>query len=389
MKKFVSVLLALALLLAVCPVSAEEAPAEENAPVTYEELEMYLDTLRDTLLKDAEGDLATEKDENGVTTVTSDLAVLTIADETLQDTSAVLSAVLGVNQPCPRGVRVGDTLDSILAVYPNDNPSLLGSYYDAALYMAGEKPEAAAGWLLRDGQRATQAVYAVYRWVDEGVIACGVRFSMDQGTVTGIEVFGMDNVIPEEEALQAIDEVASMQEVSEYFAYPQSVTGDTAMFDREDLVFAGLDLTDLDMEKAIAVLGEPYVDDWVQDSDGGYLRTRQWDSVSIVFNYDADKQFLGFNSMSVTGEDIEGPRGVRVGDMLETVMNRFHFGSFTALENGAALYGDGETAPYGVLSYSENTATLTYTVSPAEGQTVLWLLTFSGGELQEMLFTLR
>lgn len=389
MKKFLSVLLAFALLLAVCPVSAEEAPAEENAPVTYEELEMYLDALRDAVLENAEGDLIAETDENGVNTVASDLAVLTIADETLGSSSAVLAAKLGVNQPCPRGVRVGDTLESILAVYPCDNPTLLGSYYDAALYMAGEKPEAAAGWLLRDGQRATQAVYAVYRWADEGVIACGVRFDMDQGTVTGIEVFGMDNVIPEEEALQAIDEVASMQEIGEYFAYPQSVTGDTAMFEREDLVFAGLDLTDLDMEKAIAALGEPYVDDWAQDSNGGYLRTRQWESVSMVFNYDADKKFISLDSLSVTGEDIEGPRGVRVGDMMETVMNRFHFGSFTPLEGGTALYGDGENAPYGVLSYGENTVTLTYTVSPAEGQTVLWLLTFSGGELQEMIFLLR
>ena len=389
MKKIVSVLLALALLLAVCPVFAEKAPVDENASLTYEELEMYLDSLRDAMLEAAQGELTADMDETGVGTVATDLAALTIADETLRNTSAVLSAVLGVNQPCPRGVRMGDSLADILNVYPNDNASLLGSYYDAALCLAGEKPEISAGWLLRDGQRVTQVVYSVYHWMAEGVVSCGVRFSLDQGTVTGVEVFGMDHVITEEEAMEAIDEVAAMQEINEYFAYPQSETGDMAEFSREDLVFAGLDLTDLDMEKAIEVLGEANVDDWAEDSTGGYLRTRQWESVSMVFDYDANRQFLRFNSMTVSGEDIEGPRGVRVGDMMETVMNRFHFGNFVPLENGTSLYGDGENAPYAVLSYSEETATLTYTVSLAEGQTVLWLLTFHGGELQEMLFLVR
>ena len=86
---------------------------------------------------------------------------------------------------------------------------------------------------------------------------------------------------------------------------------------------------------------------------------------------------------------VEGPRGVRVGDYMETVVNRFQHGQGGSDAEGQLyLYGQSDPANYGVISYSTETVAITYAFA-LEGQNVLWQLTFANGALQNMRMLLR
>lgn len=387
MKKLMAMLLACCLLLGSAALA--ESPAEESVKLTYEELQMYMAALRDQAL--AAGEISMVSSQDGPTMAVTAVGNLNIADEQLTQTTAVVGAQLASGVADPRGVMVGHSLSDVLAAYPNDNPDLMGTYYDAALFVSGEKPEAAVGWALRDGQRVTEVTYAVFHWVsDEDVIRCGVTYSLDQGEVTDIEVFGMDSAVSEEDALTEIQNVAQMQENQEYFAYPQSQLGtDLAVFQREDLSFAGLDLLDLTPESALQALGEATVDEWTEDSNGEWMRLREWDGATALFVYSAEKQFLRLDTLTLENDRLEGPRGVRVGDFMDSVIRRFRHNEGGRQENGnILLYGDGQNAPYGVVAYGEASSSITYTQA-VEDKTVIWQLTFLDGELETMIFMLR
>ena len=388
MKKLIALMIALMLCLG-CAL-AESVESEESPSISYEELEIYLSRLAKEVLAVDAAQISTSVNAQNETVVSFPGGSMRIADEALLETSAVLSAHLEAGAFCPRGLKVGDSLSALLAAYPNDNPTLHGTYFDAALYTAGEKPEATAGWLLRDGQRAQKVVHAVYHWTQEGVIYCGVSYTLDRDAITAIDVFGMDSLITEEEALNELADVAAMQENGEYFAYPMSLDGSVlAPFGREDLSFAGLDVLDLTVEAATEILGSASVDEWMQDSTGEYLRLKQWDDISLIFLYDANKQFLRLDTLRFTGDQLEGPRGVRLGDWMDSVIYRFRHSEGVAADNGITLYGDGENAPYGLLSYGETTATITYTLALDDEKTVIWSLTFVDSELQRMDMLLR
>lgn len=385
MKKLISFVLAFLLF---AGAGVAEPAVEESAPVTYEELEIYLSSLAESAV--ASGKVEMVPGTDGVNSAVFSGGTLLISDEQLSENSAVLGAVLSPGQADPRGLHLGDTLDELLAVYPNDNPDLYGTYYDAALYLAGEKPEATMGWILRDGQRVQQVVHCVYSWLPEGVVRCGIRYQVDQESIVGIEIFGLDSLIEEAEALESISDIAQMQEIREYFAYPKDENGALLTpFEREDLSFAGIDFLDVTPDDAAQALGKAQVDEWTKDSNGENLRLQQWEGLSLLFVYDAGKNFLRVDTLTITDDTWEGPRGVRVGDVMDSVMNRFRHGEGGAAENGVILYGDGQNAPFGVLAYGDQTATITYSLALDEEKTVIWHLTFADAQLQSMRMLLR
>lgn len=386
MKKLMCLLLAL--LLFTLPALAEP-DAEESAPLTYEELEIYLTGLAAQARKEA----ATCVPGEGFASVQASFGTLYIADESLDENTAILGVSLAGEQEDPRGLELGDTLDSLLAAYPNDNDGLYGTYYDAALYVAGEKPEVTVGWVLRDGQRVTEVVHCVYSWRPDGVIASRVAYRLENDTILAISVDGMHSLIEEAQALQEIAEVADMQEHREYFAYPKAASGAAlSPFEREDLSFARMDLLDLTPEGAVAVLGPSLVDERSRDTTGEELRLKQWEGISILFVYAADGTFQRVDTLTINEDlpdGLEGPRGVRIGDTLDSVMHRFLHEGTSAVNGGLALYGDGVTAPYGTLAYGDKTASLTYVLAVNENQNVLWHMTFVDGVLQESIMLLR
>ena len=388
MKKLIALLTALLMLLCTIPALGESAPREESAELTYEELEIYLTAQAKAALA-AKG-VAVQSDERGTWAVW-DGGALQIADEELTDSTAVVGAAILPGQEDPRGLYLGSPLQDVLDAYPNDNPGLYGTRYDATLYIRGEKPEATVSYILRDGQRITQVCHTVEHWSPEGVVECSIVYDLDQGTVTAISIVDMQRIVEETEALETLSDVAAMQENREYGAYPQSKDGSAlAPFQREDLSFSGIDFLDLTAESAIAAFGAPNVDEWTEDSTGEWIRLMQWDGVSVQLLYTADKTFLRPDSLIFTNADFEGPRGVRPGDYLDTVINRFYREDYAVLSAGEVmLYGDGNSQSYGRLSYSADSAALVYSL-PLEGEAaVVWYMTFSDGELQEARLLMR
>ena len=395
MKKLIALLLALLMIVSCCGAFAETVEAEESAPLTREELEIYLDSLRPVALEDEGLSVATYDD--GSTFADFSGGVLQIADETLTDSTAVLSALLYEEQADPRGMYLGATLDEVLAAYPNDNPLLSGSYYDAVLSISGDKPEIAVAYLLRDGQRVNTIAYSVYSWQPDGVEIWGVYYTLNQGIVNSIFV-GSSGVMTEEDALEELHGISEMQEISEYFAYPASMDDGEGLapFQREDLNLGRFgetvsDFLDLDAEAMIAAFGPAPVDEWTEDSDGTFLRLLQWDGVSLLLNYDAQKQFIAVDTLTINDDVLDGPRGVRVGDILDSVIFRFRHGDTFVDGSTLSLYSDGQTQPYGygVLNYSPESAELSYAFDLEDGRSIVWHSTFVAGILQSMSLLLR
>ena len=398
-KRILALLLALAMLAGVCLAESGFAlPETEESPgLTYEELEIYLSGLVKAALADPELDVTqTAQDGHGWLWAAFRGGVLEIEEEQLTEDSIAFYAELSSEQADPRGLFLGDSLEELLSVYPNDNPHLLGSYYDATLYVSGEKPEVCVGWLLRNGQRAELAVYTVYAWREDGVECLSIRFDLDQNVITGIRI-GPRNLYTEAEALEEIRDIADLQEITAYFAYPQSESGqDLAPFQREDLIWAPvggidpsarIDFLDMTAEAALSAFGPAAADEWMEDA-GEWLRVLYWDGMSLALVYDASRHFLRVDSLTVSADVLEGPRGVRIGDDLDTVIDRFRHGEGGFTDGGMALYG-GEELPYGLLAYDAEGSALTYALSLEEGKTVLWYLTFIGARLDSMRLLLR
>lgn len=393
MKKLFCLLLALAMLLSSAAL-AEDVPVDENAAMTREEIELYLNSLGQAALTGENVEVVPLED--GGAQVYLDETVLVIADESLTESSAILSAYPGENQADLRGLFLGAAPDEVLSAYPNDNPTLNGSYYDAALFISGEKPEVSAGYVLRDGQRVYRIAYEVFSWQADGVSVSSVSYELENGYVTSIRIAVDDEILEEAEALEKIQEIAEMQEISEYFAYPVSMDGGEALapFEREDLALRVsasdvLDFLDLTAEGLIDVLGPAPVEEWTEDSDGSFLRLLQWEGISVLLRYDAQRQFTAVDSVTINDVNVDGPRGVRVGDGLDSVLFRFRHAEIFNSDDTILLYGDGQTAPYGVLAYSPENAEVSYALSLGDGRTVAWYMTFVIGELQSMTLMLR
>ncbi len=381
MKKIIVLLLLCALL--VPGALAAQVETEENPALSLEEMEIYYDKLMSTLKME---NCAIQQDEQGRYVAQSTLGDVFLSQPALTEETHITGIRLSVGQPCLRGLMVGDTLDMIFQVYPSDNPSLYGNYYEATLAFRGDKPQICLGYILREGQRVQEVTYLTYNWQSDGIVKSGVTYTMDQNYIQQITLFTADELLTEEQAETEISESALVQEERNYFAFPTSQIGtDLDPFCREDLAFAGLDFYSLTPDQAIQVLGAPAVDEWTPDSDGTQIRLMQWNGVELVSKYTANRQFQSVYSFSVNDDVLEGPRGLRIGDYMDTVLFRFRHSEGSLTDNGVLLYGNGQNAPYGQVVYGPETNTVTYTVS-LDGEVCMMYLTFAQDTLQQMQF---
>ncbi|MBQ6257230.1 MAG: hypothetical protein IJJ60_11625 [Clostridia bacterium] len=236
----------------------------------------------------------------------------------------------------------------------------------------------------------------MYSWQPDGVSVSSVTYLLENGYVESIRIAMDDEILEEAEAREKIQEIREMQEISEYFAYPVSMDNGEALapFEREDLALRAnasdvLDFLDLTAEGLTDVLGPAPVDEWTEDSDGSFLRLLQWEGVSVYLRYNAQRQFTGVGSLTVNDVNLDGPRGVRVSDSLDSVIYRFRHAEILYADDTVLLYGDGQTVPYGALVYTPENAEVTYALSVGEGRTMVWHMTFVIGELQSMTLALQ
>lgn len=373
----------LALLLMTGTAFAQQA---EVTPITAQELNEWTESLLSRAIADQ---LEVKETPEGLTAdgrgysvypQSKDLSPDTLLSGAVIDSESIeVSGLTG-----PRTLIVTQSVGAVLAAFPNDNPSLLGTNEAAVLYLRGALPETVyTGTLMRVGQQITLLEYSVYTPNQDSVDRSGVQFTIDRNAVTAVRYFGGEEV-PMAEAETILDRLSQLQEENSYFAFS---TVDPAPMQREDLVFAGLDFVDLTLDSVVAALGQPDSREKVEDTTGESIETLQWDGINITFILSAGGEFLRTDSVVIYG-DFEGPRGTRVGEDMLDILARFKNESETLNTASVSLYGDVEKPeePYGHLVQDAGAQHLYYSV-PLNDGTVLFACHFMGEQLVEMSFS--
>lgn len=217
----------------------------------------------------------------------------------------------------PRGIVVGDSLDKVLATYLNENAELSGDAGYASLYGFEGDAERGWAWLLRKGQTVEGVEYTA------SIPAAGMEgyrqditllYIITDGVVSGIRASGFDALVPEEESRANLEAV---REIAQLHAYAPS--GDLAIgLSVEDMQVNGISFVSASPEDCIAVLGAPLEDS--MDSDYT-VRTLTYADVLIECVRVEENWRLA--AVLVSDGVLAGPKGLQIGDTLESVKARF------------------------------------------------------------------
>lgn len=277
----------------------------------------------------------------------------------------------------------------VMNAYYNENPELDGDSSFAALYLADTMPdEALWGWVQRDGQRLMTIQYAVHEQLatgGEGYTDAGLIYTIQDNLVAAIRAYGLDARVSENDVRDTLAEVQQVAATTGYAQVPTSYVGtDLEAFNRDDLIFAGVDFLALTPEEAEDVFGAAREDHWMDD-EGAYLRTMEFASCSMTFMYDAKKQNPVLEVMTIDMDGMEGPRAVRIGDTFSSVLCRFRYGEGEFDGFTEALYGQMDAAPYGMAEYGDDaSATLYYAMKADNGRTIQLYMPFEQMFLSEI-----
>lgn len=392
-KRWILCCLTLAFLLALggCALAQEES---QQTALMAGELKEWA---KEYLERAMEGELLNDptapeaKSEDGYAFI-YDFATLYLDGPELDQDSQMNAVVITTdNGADPRGIKVDDSLDALLNAYYSENPTLVGDENFAALYISDMMPETALwAWVQRDGQRVTQVQYAVHDQIasgGSGYTDCGLSFTIQDGFVAAIRAYGLSAQITKEQVEDNLDEVNQVMGYASYFQYPASMLGtDLEPFQQSDLVFSGLDFLHMTPDQTEELMGSVEYEDWMEDG-GNFLQTITAENGAVTFLLNGSKEPLYVDTLNINGPGMEGPRGVRVGDSLSSVIMRFRH-SEGEYDGGSreVLYGDGETAPFGTAEYGNDaSATLRYALSLDNGQTVTLYLEFQWNQLTEIM----
>ena len=374
--------LLLALMMVALPALAGQTEAAQ--PLSVDELHAFASALLERGIR--EGLKVTQGEEglmaDGIGYVLYPSSEDLSPDTVLSEAAITMDSIHEEGLVGPRGLGVTDTLDEVLAAYPNDNQVLAGTMTGAVLYISGALPDAVGmGVVTRDGQDVKLVEHTIYQPTEGGYLRMGLQYVIDMGSVVAMRYFGGGEALTPEEAQDAVTAIANLQEETHYFAYD---TKDPQPLQREDLSFAGLDFFDMTPDTAQSVLGDVVHEEKVKDSNGEELRVMQWEGIEIAFVYGADGAFKRADRITVTAAGVEGPRGLRIGTPLNTAISRFQHPAEIPAETGA-LYGeaDKQEAPYGRLDAGDNSAQLNY-VMAYDDATVRLTASFLDGVLVEM-----
>lgn len=310
----------------------------------------------------------------------------------------VISAVvlLSEEENGPRNVNVGNNMSVVVDAYYNENPYLLGTKEAAVLYAIDQLPESAQwGQVLRDGQRVSTIQYGVheqYATGGEGYTDAGVIYTMAENTVSAIRVYGLNSRI----GLDAVNGVmynAMLTALEKSYAQvPFSYDGASlAKFSAEDMIFSGIDFLNLTPEKAIEVLGDPLSDNWADNGEDGYFRVQYFNSCEMIYLYNRERTQGHLYMLVITGDGLEGPRAVRIGDSFSSVYNRFRNGEGEYQDDGSeVLYGAEGEGSFGKATYGwDASATAHYGFQLEDGRSVVLEMAFTVMECSEIMVTVN
>lgn len=389
MKRLFCLMLALALL-PILPALAEESTAgslelEElkEWAASYKERAMATQPLNDPTAEDAFS-------EDGYAFIYEFATLYMDRPEMTEDSVLKNLVITDPAEVGPRSTAVDMFTDEVLAAFYSENPTLDGSRSFAVLYMSDSLPqEGVWAWVQRDGQRVMSIQYAIHQQRatgGEGYTDTGLIYTIQSDLVSAIRAYGLDEYSTLEEVQDNLAAVRQVMAETGYTRVPVSYIGtDLEAFGESDLAFSGVDFLAMTPEDAEDVLGDCLEDHWMEDDNGEYIRMMEFVGCDVTFIYDADKQNPHVDSMAITMDSMEGPRCVRIGDTFASVLNRFRYGEGQYEDLHETLYGDPETAAYGVAEYgADASVTLTYSFETNAQQVVLHM-DFVSMELNEIL----
>ena len=320
------------------------------------------------------------------------------ADKPKMNSKATVSAVVitSPEEEGPRGTCIDDTMAVVLSAYYNENPDLRGSRDFAALYMIDLMPDSLQ-WaqVQRDGQRVQTIQYAVHDQLTtggDGYTDAGVIYTMEDGRVSAIRVYGGADRISQGDVYDVMSTVRASMLDTTYQQVPVSYVGtELTAFGGEDLQFSGIDLMSLTPEALIGLMGQPVEDQLHEDGENGYIRMLTFESCEATFLTDRDGGNVRPYMVFIGADGMEGPRAVRVGDSFSEVFTRFRSGegAFDGVSR-EVLYGDEASGTFGVAEYGQDaSATLRYGLVLEDGQRVVLHMTFGGMTLTEIMLYIQ
>lgn len=388
MKKQVICFVLMALmLLTVC------AAAETGAgALTWDELDAWSQSYKDRAMQTQPLNDPTEEaaySEDGYAFIYEFATLYMDRPEMTADAVLLGLVVTDPEEIAPHDTRVDLLSSEIIDAYYHENPDLDGDSSFAALYVSNALPEEAVwGWVQRDGQRIMTIQYAVHEQPatgGEGYTDAGLIYTIQDNLVAAIRAYGLNSRMTEAEVRENLAEVEQVAATTGYAQVPVSYTGtDLDMFDRDDLIFSGMDFLSLTPEEAEERFGAAREDLWMED-EGEYLRTMEFERCTMTFVYNAKKQNPVLEVMTIDMDGMEGPRAVRIGDTLSSVLNRFRHSEGGWDGTVEVLYGVSGQAPYGMAEYGDDaTANLYYTLKTENGRTISLYMYFEQMYLSEI-----
>jgi hypothetical protein len=391
-KRMICAALAMMLFLP-CLLTAQAEDTDASA-LSWDELEEWVESYKTRAMETEPLNDPTEDEassEDGYAFI-YDFATLYMDRPEMTEEAQVRSLVItDADEVAPHNTTIDMRTSDVLSSYYTENSNLAGTESFAALYVSNLLPDSASwAWVQRDGQRIMTIQYAVHEQPatgGDGYTDAGLIYTIQDGLVAAIRAYGMDTRITAEEVQTNLEEVSQVSAQSYYTEVPSSTVGtDLTAFGEEDLVFSGVDFLNITPDEAVQELGDAREDDWMQDDTGEYLRTMEFASCTMTFLYDVNKENPKLDVMTIDTDQLEGPRCVRVGDTLSSVIQRFRHsdGDYDEDTSTEMLYGTSGEAPYGLAEYgTDASSTLMYVLS-LNGKTVCLHLSFEMMELAEI-----
>lgn len=380
MKKWLSVLLIAVLCVSFTAAFGEET--EATAPVTAEAIRNTIKEFRQTALKsECLSSVPSEDTENDTSWILEyPFGTLNASTEKLAEDSVIYDLrITAQDQLVLPGMTVGMTVGNLLNNYRNDNAGLAGDYYGSLIYLDGD-PETgfSAAFLSREGQRNAYIHYQTVtpngKMFDNASIFCFIG----GGVIDAIELYAADSAFSPEDAVNAYAIMAAYADKDEYVAVTNDYNDGSALepFSAEDLLFSGIDFLNATSADLPNILDDSYID----NGDGTYLHKVVGEGYNAIFAADESLKDQCIDTLTIVGDNLEGPRNVRIGDSLIDNQTRFRYDEtdFDYDTMSQMLYGTRNTAPYGIAQYqTDGSAALTYATPAEDGMTVLLQLEYS------------
>ena len=383
------------LLIVICMMAAAAGCFAESAeiqPLTARELGEWADKVKAAALEEAPlNDPADESAdmEDGIQFMYPFATVYANGTEMTADTRINVIETGEAENVAVRELTTGMTPWEVSALFPSDNPDMAGDRYGAVLYLCETGDDSLAyGRVFRDGQRISALEYGEIVPDGDGYRIASLTCLFAEGLMYETRAEGFsenpDALLTAEDREVFVAELKAANLRDEYIAVKSSRDGTTLTpFGAEDLAFSGLRFPEMKPED----LPDPKVQDLFDNEDGTWIMTVTGEDYEAVFRCGEDGSNAEAISFTITGEETEGPRGVRLGDMFHEDLQRFRFeGRGVDEEMNEVLYGEVDQVPRGTVQFAgDDGITMQYVTEISDGRKVELLLRYSLNRLCEII----